>query len=151
MALGDYIRRTRQARGLSQRRLSLLSGISNSEISRIEAGTRQRVSPETLQRLSPPLGVSYSELMCEAGYISTSKGASAGSIVPPQTAPLTWEYALPSEILGFIKDEAARGWPYLRLAHGFSRQDLEPAELVAIVDAWVKAKKRFSKNDSRNR
>lgn len=72
--LANLIRETRERKGLSQRQLSLLSGISNSEISRIEAGERKNPSPDTLRALAKPLGLSYESLMMAAGYLTdTSK------------------------------------------------------------------------------
>lgn len=68
--IGEYIKRIRTERSLSQRQLSELSGISNAEISRIETGERQKPSPDVLRKLAPHLDISYEVLMDKAGYIN---------------------------------------------------------------------------------
>jgi hypothetical protein len=45
----------------------------------------------------------------------------------------------------FVKEESRNGWPYLRLARGLKMQDLSPAELQAIMETWVDAKKRYER------
>lgn len=69
MAFGTYLRNLRKEKGLSQRRLAELAKVSNTEISRLESGERQKPSPLILKAIAPYLGVSFSELMKEAGYI----------------------------------------------------------------------------------
>lgn len=69
MNFGDYLKDKRKEKGLSQRQLSELSGVSNTEISRLESGNRQNPSPKILKAISPYLGVSYGDLLKEAGYI----------------------------------------------------------------------------------
>jgi transcriptional regulator with XRE-family HTH domain len=67
--IGEYIEQLRIEKGLTQRYLAELSGISNTEISRIEAGKRICPSPAILRALSKALNIEYSELMKTAGYI----------------------------------------------------------------------------------
>ncbi|SNR96363.1 Helix-turn-helix [Anaerovirgula multivorans] len=69
MSLGEFIRSTREKKDMSQRQLSLYSGVSNTEISKIESGERKKPSPDTLKKISGPLGVAYAKLMEEAGYL----------------------------------------------------------------------------------
>lgn len=38
-SLGDYVRKCREARGLSRRQLSMAAGLSESYVSKLEAGT----------------------------------------------------------------------------------------------------------------
>jgi hypothetical protein len=45
----------------------------------------------------------------------------------------------------FVKEESNNGWPYLRLARGLKMKDLSPAELEAIVETWMDAKKRYER------
>lgn len=70
---GLYFANIREKSGYeSQRQLSLASGVSNGTIARIEAGT-QRVSPQTLRKLSPHLKeITYEELMVKAGYMPSA-------------------------------------------------------------------------------
>jgi hypothetical protein len=42
-------------------------------------------------------------------------------------------------------EESKNGWPYLRLARGLKMQDLSPAELQAIIETWMDAKKRYER------
>lgn len=69
MKLGEFIKKLRTEKGLSQRQLAELGKVSNTEISRIESGERKNPSPNILKAISPHLGVAYSELMAHAGYI----------------------------------------------------------------------------------
>jgi len=141
VSLSEFIRAVRKQRGLSQRQLSLLSGISNSEISRIEAGERKNPSPDVLKALSKPLGVAYEELMKVAGYLNTN------NLKETQNArPLpSWVYKLPPDMQKFVEEESKHGWPYLRLARGLKMKDLSPAELEAIVETWMDAKRRYER------
>lgn len=69
MNFGEFIKQLRNDKGLSQRELAEKSGISNAEISRIETGERKKTSPITLKAIAPFLGITYEELLKEAGYI----------------------------------------------------------------------------------
>ncbi|NJD02647.1 MAG: helix-turn-helix transcriptional regulator [Ruminiclostridium sp.] len=67
--LGNYIKQLRENVGLSQRDLSKLSKVSNTEISRIESGERQKPSLNIFKSIAPHLNVSYEQLMETAGYL----------------------------------------------------------------------------------
>ena len=69
MNFGEFIKSLRKENNLSQRDLSVKSGISNAEISRIETGERQKPSPMALKAFAPHLGKPYEELLKQAGYI----------------------------------------------------------------------------------
>jgi len=75
MEIGEYIKKLREKRGYTQRQLSYLSKISNTEISRIESGKRKNPSPEILKKLAPHLGVPYEDLMRAANYLKPSNPA----------------------------------------------------------------------------
>lgn len=68
--LAQLIIELRNKKGYSQRKLAMISGISNSTISRIENATSD-ADPETLRKLAPYLGISYETLMEAAGYIES--------------------------------------------------------------------------------
>lgn len=68
--LAQLIIELRNKKGYSQRKLAMISGISNSTISRIENATSD-ADPETLRKLAPYLGISYETLMEVAGYIES--------------------------------------------------------------------------------
>lgn len=71
---GQYVRKLRQQKALSQRELARLSGLNHSEISRIEGGSRPTPSPESLAKLAPHLGVAHEDLMRRLGYLSPNSG-----------------------------------------------------------------------------
>lgn len=56
-SIGDRIRKARKRRGLSQRDVARLSGVSLSLISKLEQGERQDTRTETLRKLAVALGV----------------------------------------------------------------------------------------------
>lgn len=66
---GEYIKKIRKKRGLTINQLALYSGISSSQLSRIETGKRGVPKPSTIEKLSTSLKVDYNELMRIAGYI----------------------------------------------------------------------------------
>lgn len=70
MSFGEYLKQLRKEKSISQRTLAEKSGVSNAEISRIETGGRQKISPDVLRAIAPILEVPYEELMDKAGYIS---------------------------------------------------------------------------------
>lgn len=70
MVIGEYIKTLRLEKNYSQRELAELTGVSNSELSRIESGQRQNPSPLFLKSLALYLDVSLEDLMKVAGYTS---------------------------------------------------------------------------------
>lgn len=66
--LASLVIKLRKKKGYSQRKLALVSGVSNSTISRLE-NSASDTDPETLKALAPFLDISYDELMKVAGYI----------------------------------------------------------------------------------
>jgi transcriptional regulator with XRE-family HTH domain len=69
MKFGEYLKALRNEKSLTQKELGELAGFSNTEISRIESGDRQKPSPIILKAIAPHLGVSYEELLKRAGYL----------------------------------------------------------------------------------
>lgn len=67
--LGEYIRQLRLNKRMSLRTLAKLSGVSNSEISRIETGSRKMPSPIILKKIAPHLGVMTENLLEKSGYL----------------------------------------------------------------------------------
>jgi transcriptional regulator with XRE-family HTH domain len=59
---GARLRRLRRERALSQRDLTLMTGIAFDTISRLETG-KQRAQPRTIRKLADALGVEPKELM----------------------------------------------------------------------------------------
>lgn len=77
MNFGEFLKKVREDKSISQRLLAEKSGISNAEISRIETGNRQNPSPDVLRQLAPVLEVPYEVLMEKAGYINDRSMAMA--------------------------------------------------------------------------
>lgn len=69
MEFREQLRKWREAKKLSLRKLDELSGVSHVYLSQIEIGNRGVPSPDVLKKLADPLGVSYRELMRAAGYL----------------------------------------------------------------------------------
>ena len=69
ISIGKYVADLRSEKGISQRELAEKSGLSSTEISRIENGKRAKPTPATLKALACALEADYSDLMKVAGYI----------------------------------------------------------------------------------
>ncbi len=66
---GMYLKRLRKNVGLTLTQLSQESLVSQPHLSHIENGKRGIPSPEILQRIHKPLGVTHAELMVKAGHV----------------------------------------------------------------------------------
>lgn len=66
IALGDAIRRTRLAKGISQERMALLAEVDRSYVGRVERGDNN-VAVLTLMRIAGALDMSVADLMQKAG------------------------------------------------------------------------------------
>jgi transcriptional regulator with XRE-family HTH domain len=67
LTFGQYIVQLREKRGISQRKLAEIAGVTNSTISRIEADM-VKPDPVTLEKLSNALNVEKSLLLNKCGY-----------------------------------------------------------------------------------
>ena len=70
--LGRFIKFKREDSGLSLKKLSSATGISDTEILKIENGTRKRPSWEHLCKIATALNFHPFEVLLNAGYISES-------------------------------------------------------------------------------
>lgn len=70
--LGQFIKEKREEAGLSQKKLGVACGVSDSEIFKIETGVRKNPSWITLCEISKALSFHPFELLLIAGYISES-------------------------------------------------------------------------------
>lgn len=68
--LGQLIKNTREAVGLSQKKLGNACGLSDSEIMKIENGVRKKPNWENLCKIAQALEFHPFELLLAAGYIS---------------------------------------------------------------------------------
>lgn len=69
---GSYLRKLREARGISVNELARQVGISGAEMSRVERGVRQKINPYLLRKISPLLGVDILQLMRRAGFLPST-------------------------------------------------------------------------------
>lgn len=72
---GDYLKQLRKKRGYTLKQLAELSGVSDSQISRIELGTRGVPKPENLKKLAAALDVPPESLLEKAGVIDRADSA----------------------------------------------------------------------------
>ena len=86
MTLAEYLYKERKARGYSQRDVAERSGISATEVSRLENGKRRKPSPDVLRAVADSLNLDYPALLRIAGYLETGKEPHA-----PPAAMITLE------------------------------------------------------------
>lgn len=68
--LGAYIKEKRELFGYSQKKLASQCGISDSELHKIEKGTRKKPNWQNLCEIAKQLELHPFELLLEAGYIT---------------------------------------------------------------------------------
>ena len=73
--LGKFVREKRIEKDMSQRELANAAGISNAEISRLEAGKRKASSPAVLKAIAKALNVPVEVLLEKSGIIEEGKRA----------------------------------------------------------------------------
>jgi transcriptional regulator with XRE-family HTH domain len=69
--LGEFIKQTRTARGLSQRELGRLAGLSGAFISQLESGESKRPSYITIKNIAKALKVSLSDMLAQTSTLVT--------------------------------------------------------------------------------
>ena len=74
---GHYLRELRKQHGLTLREIEERTTISNSYLSQLENGYIDQPSPRNLQRLAEVYGVSYENLMTQAGYLNQRESAAS--------------------------------------------------------------------------
>lgn len=67
ISFGRYLTQMRERKGISQRKLAESAGVTNSTISRLEAGL-VKPDPTTLEKLAQGLGVDKALLFAKCGY-----------------------------------------------------------------------------------
>ena len=69
-ALGEYLRKLREKRGVSIRQVERETGIPNAYLSLLETGSKAHLPPpEVLNRLADYYNVSVQELLEKTGYL----------------------------------------------------------------------------------
>jgi hypothetical protein len=64
---------------------------------------------------------------------------------PCRTSPSLMALQGSPGVQEFVKEESENGWPDLRLARGLKMKDLSPAQLQAIIETWMDAKRRYER------
>lgn len=100
--IGVYIETLRNKKGLSMRELGNLSGVSHSEISRIESGERVKPTAKILGKLSPHLSISNEKLLAVAGYIPRHEIMAAHD--------LSSYTNITREMQSMIREEVEKAW-----------------------------------------
>ena len=67
------IKELRNSHEWSQRKLGQVSGVSNTEIGRIENGTRPKPSLKVISKLASAFGITVDELLARAGITQTEQ------------------------------------------------------------------------------
>ena len=67
-SIGTYLKSRRNAKGLTLRELAELSGVSHTEIYRVESGQREHISIRVLIALGRTLDIPDEEILHMAGY-----------------------------------------------------------------------------------
>jgi len=72
-----YLKKIREAKGMTVNQLAMYSGISAAQLSRMENGKRGVPKPATLRKLADALKIEYTELMKMAGYLANTSAYAA--------------------------------------------------------------------------
>lgn len=96
LELGQFIKEKRETSGLSLKALGDIAGISDSEIHKIENGTRKNPSWENLCKIATALGSHPFEILHYAGYITDDE-------LKPYISPIQGLDDLNSRELEYVK------------------------------------------------
>lgn len=129
MHIGQYIKDLRKEKGLTSRKLSELSGVSQPYISQLETGRNTKPSPEILQKIASSLDVDHLKLMEIAGYTNS---ADKVSLLNLQIAGLKETY--------YHKEMHLKN-----LSLELSRSDLDPKLRENLQTKYEEYKKEFEK------
>ncbi len=105
--IGDYIFKIRQEQQISIRQLAKLTGISHSEINKIENGERENPSPLHIKAIANAFGVSQIECFKIADYIDED---------------------IPCQLPGFLSDCSQEELEQIQAYAGFLRSQNKPKE-----------------------
>lgn len=113
MAFGEQLKQIRQERRLGLNQLAMLSGVSASQISRIENGKMATPKVNTIKKLAKGLKYNELELMKMAGYVSDNE-------LPHNAIPVDIKNLVDIPVIGTIKAGP----------NGLAMQDFMGTELV---------------------
>lgn len=83
--LGEILEDARNEKGYSQRQVAIYADVSNTEISRLEKGQRQKPSPKILKKLADILDLGYEYLLEYAGYLNLENNDNSVSSINAKT------------------------------------------------------------------
>jgi transcriptional regulator with XRE-family HTH domain len=138
--LGDYVRRLRKAKGLSQHDLAEAAKLDQSYISRLERGVHTWAMEGTLVKLSFALDVSVDALKRASGYLG--EGAAAPEDLPGPGSPHPF-----SEMVAFMQRDPA-------FMAACSAVDLDAEDLELLVrqnQVWMETVLRQRGKNGRRR
>jgi|SRR5699024_868128 len=72
MTFGEYIKKTRNEKGLSSRELARRAGVSQAYLSQLETGKNNNPTAETISKLAKALEVDYMELLFQTELVQRS-------------------------------------------------------------------------------
>jgi SOS-response transcriptional repressor LexA len=101
---GDKLKELRKNKGLKIRELEALAGVSNAYLSQLENGKRGKPSPDIIKKLAPHLGVTYTEIMKLAGYITEDINQEALDLLKLEDIEEVFEYAFEQFFNGISND-----------------------------------------------
>ncbi|WKF70505.1 S24 family peptidase [Pediococcus pentosaceus] len=118
MSFGTYLKKLREEKGLGLNQLSLKSGVSSSQISRLENGKMGTPKVSTIKKLAVGLRTDELELLAKAGYLpETSK-------MPKNMKPVDSTKLVSIPVVGTIKAGP----------NGLALQDFQGTEFVMADD-----------------
>jgi transcriptional regulator with XRE-family HTH domain len=135
---GEYIKSLRLKKGLTINQLALYSGISSSQLSRIETGKRGIPKPTTIEKIADALKADYNALMKVAGYIEHN-----GESLPPLTEKEERDIA--KDLQSVIDGVGSGGYAQF---DGQTIEDLDEEDrelLIASLENSMKLAKRLAK------
>lgn len=163
---GERLKELRYLRGLTQRELGNILGVTDGAVMLWESNARMP-SISVLLKIADYFGVSLDYLIGRtddpkppSAPLSLTDGISQEhgddqeqGIGEPISQLPPWLASLPEDMRKFVIKEAKNGWPFMRLAYGASLNKMKPYELESIIETWVDAKKRYeeAQKSKRNR
>lgn len=123
--IGKYLMKIRQKQQISIRQLAKLTGISHSEINKIENGERENPSPLHLKAIANAFGINQIECFKNAGYIDEHV-----------------KYPLPDFLLDFSADELKQIQSYAEFLH--SHNKVKQEETAKIMKNNLKVASLFA-------
>lgn len=118
--LAEAVIKLRNKKRYSQRKLAMVSGLSNSTISRIESASSD-TDPETLKKIAPYLDTTYEALMEVAEYFVGVSDAE----IPVKENPEETKYPKSNDLITYVMEEAEK--------YGYDLRDKSKEELAEII------------------